>query len=481
MPRSIEQIKADYKNQNLRAVVRDMMKANPKLIYTVAGKEWTAGEVGRKGKVADMIQHISLWEGKGQLEKPVTECMSETVKVVDEPTDVIGVVKAATDSLEKIDTVKSVETVKVASVEEYTQSEAERLAIAKKIYYSKAQSDDLTGLQEYHLKLCQQNKYFLPEFAILVARSRVIIENYADSVSPNGKAHPGSTIALKVAIVKYIKEFVDVDNDKFPPVNDRQLVDTFKDFDDALRGAFRDISSLKTKMYSKGNEEAEADVRAINVAPFIDWAVGTVSNLGNNSAKWREVAIAVMLLTGRRQSEVMASGIFEYVDDSHVVFEGQLKRHIDELVAPEKIPVLGNAAKEVVEAIEWLEKYDKRSIPTERTAKAIQEAAKKSHNRCSRYIAEQMDLLTPLVTITNGKSWTFTKDGKTVNKFKGHLTRQIYAQVCEKLFSDSDNEKKQSFIARILLEGRDAAVAYDRDIEIKDIDVIKTKYGEVKG
>jgi hypothetical protein len=133
----------------------------------------------------------------------------------------------------------------------------------------------------------------------------------------------------------------------------------------------------------------------------------------------------------------------------------------------------------VVEAIKWLEKYDKRSIPTERTAKGIQEAAKKSHNRCSRYIAEQMDLLTPFVTITNGKSWTFTKDGKTVNKFKGHLTRQIYAQVCEKLFSDSDNEKKQSFIARILLEGRDAAVAYDRDIEIKDIDVIRAKYGEV--
>jgi hypothetical protein len=56
-------------------------------------------------------------------------------------------------------------------------------------------------------------------------------------------------------------------------------------------------------MYSKDNEEAEADVRAINVAPFIDWAVGTVSNLGNNSAKWREVAIAVMLLTGRKDNQ----------------------------------------------------------------------------------------------------------------------------------------------------------------------------------
>jgi hypothetical protein len=90
-----------------------------------------------------------------------------------------------------------------------------------------------------------------------------------------------------------------------------------------------------------------------------------------------------------------------------------------------------------------------------------------------------MDFTKPLLLHHKCKSWTFTKNGKTVNKFKGHLTRQIYAQVCEKLFSDSDNEKKQSFIARILLEGRDAAVAYDRDIEIKDIEVIKAKYGNV--
>ncbi|MBW4450832.1 MAG: telomere resolvase [Spirirestis rafaelensis WJT71-NPBG6] len=465
MPRSIEQIEAYYKGQNLRVIVREMMKANPKLIYSINGLEFTPGKVGSHGKKPDLIRHISLWESQGLLDKNITE-----------PVTVIEELEPVTTTLEP--TTKPAK-VTINQESEYTQSEAERLAIAKKIYYSKAQSDELTGLQEYHLKLCQQNKYFLPEFAILVARSRIIIENYADSVSPNGKAHPGSVIALKVAIVKYIKEFVDIDNNKFPPVNDRQLADTFEDFDTALRGAFKDISSLKTKMYSANNAVAEADVRSIQVCPFIDWAVATVSNLSNNSAKWREVAIAVMLLTGRRQSEVMSSGIFEYADDSHVIFEGQLKRHIDELVAPEKIPVLGNAAKQVVDAIAWLETHDKRSLPTERTAKAIQEAAKKSHNRCSRYIAEQMDLLTPFVTITNGKAWTFTKDGKTVNKFKGHLTRQIYAQVCEKLFSDSDNEKKQSFIARILLEGRDAAVAYDRDIEIKYIEVIKAKYGNV--
>jgi len=311
MARSIEQIKVEYKNQNLRAVVRDMMKANPKLIYTSNGKELTPGEVGRIGKADEMRLHISLWEGQGLLNPFASE-----------PTTVIESVAAVETVETLIDTPQVVETVTINQESEYTQSESEKLAIAKKIYHSKAQADDLTGLQEYHLKLCQQNKYFLPEFAILVARSRVIIENYADSVSPNGKAHPGSTIALKVAIVKYIKEFVEIDNDRFPPTNDRQLCDTFKDFDDALRGAFRDISSLKTKMYAKGNEEAEIDVRAINVAPFIDWAVGTVSNLADNSAKWREVAVAVMLLTGRRQSEVMSSGIFKYVDASHVIFEG---------------------------------------------------------------------------------------------------------------------------------------------------------------
>lgn len=208
MARSIDQIKADYKNQNMRAVVRDMMKANPKLIYTIAGKEWTPGEVGRNGKVADMVQHLSLWEGQGLLNNAVTEPVATI-----EETEPVETIEAVTEVVSEV-----VEPAKVTidQESEYTPSEAEKLRIAKKIYFSKAASDDLTGLQEYHLKLCQQNKYFLPEFAILIARSRVIIESYADSVSPNGKAHPGSVIALKVAIVKYVKEFVDADNDRFP-------------------------------------------------------------------------------------------------------------------------------------------------------------------------------------------------------------------------------------------------------------------------
>lgn len=129
-----------------------------------------------------------------------------------------------------------------------TQSEAEELKIAKKIYYSKATVDNLTGLQEYYLNLYQNNKYFLPEFAILVARAREFIAEYADKVLPVSKAHPDSIIALKVAVVKYIQEFVELDNDRFSPVKDRCLSDIFKDFDNALTGAFRDVSSIKTNI-----------------------------------------------------------------------------------------------------------------------------------------------------------------------------------------------------------------------------------------
>ena len=216
-------------------------------------------------------------------------------------------------------------------------------------------------------------------------------------------------------------------------------------------------------------DSGERDVRKIKVSLFVSWAIDMVVNLPKNTARWKEVSIAIMLLTGRRQSEVMSSGVFKYIDDSHLLFEGQLKRHTSEPVPPTKIPVLGEAAQEVIDAIKWLEERDKRTIPTDRSYEAIQQAAKQSHNRCSRYIAETMQKLQELVDITNNKTW---KDVKGNNIFKAHITRQIYAQICAELFAP-DDQKKQSFIGDILLESREAAPSYDRDIEIIDIEECK--------
>lgn len=363
---------------------------------------------------------------------------------------------------------------------EYSDSEAERMAIAKKFYFATADKDDLTGLREYQLNLCKTQKYFLPEFAILVARARVIMEDYANGKSPEGKAHPGSIQKIRVEVMRCLADIIKSEHDKFPPVNDRTLEDTFNDFDTAVRGAFSDIGAAKYKLNKARSEAAEEDVRAIKVLPYISWAIDTVSNLPQSTAKWKEVAIAVMILTGRRQSEVMSSGIFTYVDDSHVIFEGQLKRHIAEVVAPEKIPVLGKAAQAIVNAINWLEQFSKRTLPESRTVEAIQKAAKLSHDRCSRYVAETMAMLCGLCEIINGKEWVVIEGSKQVNKFKGHLNRQIYAQVCSALFNDANESKKRAYISRILLENRDAALSYDRDIEIQDIDALRKLCGSFR-
>uniref|UniRef100_UPI0005EAA5B6 hypothetical protein n=1 Tax=Tolypothrix sp. PCC 7601 TaxID=1188 RepID=UPI0005EAA5B6 len=80
-------------------------------------------------------------------------------------------------------------------------------------------------MREYQLHLCKTQKYFLPEFAILVARSRVIIEDYANAKSPEGKAHPGTIQKIRVDIMRYLADIVKPEVDKFPAVNDRTLKD----------------------------------------------------------------------------------------------------------------------------------------------------------------------------------------------------------------------------------------------------------------
>ncbi|MBP5976608.1 hypothetical protein HW132_28715 [Brasilonema sp. CT11] len=503
MPRSIEELEK-IKAVDLRKLAADMMRENPSLKFLNHGIPQTSGWIRTNGKKDDLVKHISMWEGQ-LLAKPVTEVEpvlepkleEKPIVQVQEPTKKTGkktvkakiktpIIEPVVEPLVEQVVEPLVEPVVEPLVEQvvkpitdtpYKDSEAEKFAIAKKLYFSTEKNDDLTGLREYQLNLCRTGKYFLPEFGILVARARVIIESYADSKSLEGKAHPGTIQKHRVDIMKYLKELVIPEVNNFIPVNDRTLLDTYNDFESAVQGAFKDIGATKYKMNQERSHKAEEDVRAIKVLPYLEWALEQVSHLPANSARWKEVAIAIMLLTGRRQSEVLATGLFTYVDESTVVFEGQLKRHIAELVDPEKIPVLGKAAKQVVDAIAWLDQHQKRTLPTERSVEALQLAAKKSHDRCSRYIAESMEKLADKCQITNGKDWEVKEGNKMVNKFKGHLNRQIYAQICSALFNDSNERKKRAFISRILLENRDAALSYDRDVEVLDISEVRELCG----
>lgn len=461
--------------KELRKLASQMKRVNPSLVFVRDGLEFSASKIASNGRKDECVYHISMWEG--QLEKDEeTPTIKPEQKVKPEPKT-----KTKLESKQKTEPkiIAKTEPSKAEDKQpenEYSESEHERLILAKKLYESKLEDDELTGLKEYQLKLCQEQKYFLPAFGILIARARVMIEAYANNKSPEGKAHPGTIQKIRVEVSKKIGEFVERDKDKFPAFEDIDIASTYKAFDDALRGAFADIGSIKYQLNKAKNEKAEEDVRAIEVLPFIGWAENIVKSIDELQPRdWKKVAVAIMLLTGRRQSEVMSSGEFKVVDDANVVFSGQLKRHTDEVVEAETIPILANCANEVVAAIEKLNEWGKRTVPVENTSKAIQEAAKQSHNRCSRYIAETMRKLQKLVKVTNGKTWY---DGNGKNLFKGHITRQIYAQTCSKLFK-GDDRKTRAYISRILLENRDAALVYDRDIEIKDADKIQEQYGGV--
>lgn len=334
------------------------------------------------------------------------------------------------------------------------------------------------GLREYMLQLAMRDTYFLPEFSILVSRARTLIEQYVIGQSFTGSPNPATIDKTRNEILKYLGEIVASESARFPSVQGRGLQDFFEDFTRAVRASFKDIRDLKVKADTEMNEAKEDDVRTVIVSPFIEWAIETVSNLPMNPKSWKDVAISVMLLTGRRQSEVLSSGIFTYVDESHVIFEGQLKRHKDELVEATEIPVLGYMGQEVCNALNWLTQHGKRTIPTERTYDGLQQAAKASHNRSSRYIAEAMVNLSQLVQITNGKSWVIKTESPSApseNLFKGHLCRQLYAQICAACFHNQKDSKVRSYIAEILIENRKASLKYDRDIELDVSDIQKVK------
>lgn len=448
MTRSIEQIWTDTGSvPKLRSEAARLKRENDLNEPLMRDGKEIKISTGKKG---ELIPYISMLESLITTPKPV-ETEETTTPQSAETTE-----EPAAPQIEDAEN-------------DYTESEQEKRFIAQTLYKSTEKNNDLVGLKEYRLRLEKSGKYYLPEFAILVARTRVMIATYADGKSPNGKASPGGLQAIRVEIMKYFHELCESEKDRFGVVNETTLMDTCEEFETAVRGAFKDVSKLKYQAYKEKRDSGERDVRQIKAVNFVNWAKDIVSNLPGNAARWKEVSIAVMLLTGRRQSEIMSSGIFSYVDDYHVTFEGQLKRHTDEVVEAAKIPVIGGMAQQIVNAISWLQENNKRTLPTERTSKAISKAAKTSHNRCSRYISETMSKLESKVEITNGKTW---QDKKGNNVFKAHFCRQLYAQICAEIFAPND-QKKQSFIGDILLESREAAPSYDRDIEVIDIDSIK--------
>ena len=200
----------------------------------------------------------------------------------------------------------------------------------------------------------------------------------------------------------------------------------YDSYNNSLRMAFNEVTAKirKKSLTSLGNRQNS--IASIQCSQAIITAREVLENLRTHQKfMWREVVCALMLVTGRRQAEILQSGDFELTDDDYqVMFSGQLKKHNDLQATPYMIPVLV-PAQLVIDGIEWLNKQGKRDCDTPRQANA-----KYSKEIC----ATSKSIIENRFVLTEG-DWFYDDNGKKKDRRVGHLFRHVYGQVCYKLFS----------------------------------------------
>jgi len=148
-------------------------------------------------------------------------------------------------------------------------------------------------------------------------------------------------------------------------------------------------------------------------------------------------------------SEIHSSASFEYVDERHLRFSGQLKTKGraggDESFI---IPVLTDSG-DVLKAMEWLNKNEKRTND-----------AAKSHNRYSKELSGEVKEW--------GKHIEVIKGSFTADKLTYHKLRQLYALKATELFCPAEIYPT-TFKANILGHGEKdefTAVRYESDFKL---------------
>ena len=235
-------------------------------------------------------------------------------------------------------------------------------------------------------------------------------------------------------------------------------------------------------------------VASIRVAPLLQWAVDLLRNLpeaahGSRNPMWRDVAIAIAVVTGRRASEIMSSGKFELGSEpGFVLFHGHLKRHSNEAAAPYEIPVIGGEgmAHAVIDALQWLDRAGKRTTPESyaiatgydgnpRDVENIQRAAAESHKRCSRYLSERVkEIFDDCVVVESGLlvDPDAPQKSRKADRRTMHIMRQVYAQLLPHVIL-GPGQKSRRQINRYLghserSSAMNVAASDDTDIEVID-------------
>jgi len=366
---------------------------------------------------------------------------------------------------------------------EYASSYEEMDALAKHFYLGEFNESskrwEFMGLRE--CAILMENDPFLSDFMVLVASVRPTLEQSVRDRSKSGELSVNTLSNVRAGLLKRIEKLVD-DEKQIP----KELISkAYSRFYAGVMATFKTIQTQKASSSNIALNKRQNNAIDVKVSNLINWAKDTVTNLPDTPTQWREVAIAVMLLTGRRQSEVMATAKFEQTEsDSHLMFSGQLKKHTDETMGAFEIPVLCHCASAVLSAMQWLETNGKRCLPQDESDESQAIAAKAAHDRFSRYLSEKAkQICDNYIQPVEGASLVSpSESGKLKDRRNCHLMRQIYGQLVIPIFHPSvggTRRKANQILTEIMGHSsressiKHAATAYDTDIFIVDVEEIK--------
>ncbi|PHJ55779.1 hypothetical protein VF14_31795 [Nostoc linckia z18] len=364
----------------------------------------------------------------------------------------------------------------------YSDFETEINEIATKFYEgifdNESKTWEFLGLKPYTTRLVTTQQTCLPEFFSIIPAFRSEIISRIESRCVEAK--PNNISNWRAQVLKIIEQKVDADNENYP---DNILSKTFSDFRNSVQASFNDIRRIKAEKSNENLNTRSNNAINIKVSGLINWAKGRLTHLPESSSKWQEVAIALMILTGRRQSEIMSSAKFTPVgSDNKLEFSGQLKRHAEDSIEAFEIPILGNTASAVLEGMKWLEVREKRAIPEDESFTAQQKAAKKAHDKYSRYLSEvAKTICDKYIILDSDATWLNPEaSGKMKDRRTCHLFRQIYGQCVYPVFFENSGRKINQVLTDVMGHSntassrRHAAEAYDADCFVLDIESVKT-------
>jgi hypothetical protein len=203
------------------------------------------------------------------------------------------------------------------------------------------------------------------------------------------------------------------------------------DFRNFVNSQVSSLTKEKADKESVAIDKRQNDMKVVDLTEALNWANETLESINSVTPKlaWREVSIALALVTGRRMGEIHATAEFEKTGEYSLRFSGQLKtkgvaKQAYELEPSYEIPTLVKADL-VLKGMEFLTRVG-RVFKTGDIEADIKLVNKRLNSAISELVNKDSSIIKPLLGLSPEVKLTY------------HSLRQLYNLAAVKAFKPSN-------------------------------------------